>query len=221
MKLTTDFSSATRPARLGSPRFATALLALAFAGCSILPEPVEDPTRYYVLGAGPTVTESGTTTPKGNLRLGLRSVELPLYLRNNRTIVVRTGSNEIRYQDFARWAEPLDLAVQRALRDRLLANEAVAGAEVPPFSTEVTRDFDLTVRVLQCEGGVDARGHQGVQFSAAYEILDQHNGGRVVLRKTFSAPTADWDGTHFAALAAQLSTAVAALADDIAANLPR
>lgn len=197
-----------------------AVLVLFLGACSILPEPVADPTRYYVLGTS-APAEPPTGLPKGTLHIGLRAVELPLYLRNNRTLVVRSGTNEVRYQDIARWAEPLDLSIQRALRDRLLGNDAVAGAEIAPFSTDVQRDFDLNVRVQQCEGGVDAQGRKTVLFSASYEVLDQRNGGRVVVRKVFTAPAVEWDGANFGALAAHISDAVAALANDITSSLPR
>lgn len=187
--------------------------------CSIIPEPSVDPTRYYVLGMV-NGADASSVAPKGTLHIGIRAIELPLYLRNNRTIVVRSGANEIRYQDFARWAEPLDLAIQRILRDRLTANDAVRGAEIAPFSTDVQRDFDIVVRVLQCEGGIDAQGRKTAQFSAMYEILDQRNGGKVLARKTFSAPAKTWDGTNYAVLASDISEAAGALGNDIAANLP-
>ena len=194
-------------------------LALNLAGCSILPQPVADPTRYYLLGT-PARSEAAVSAPKGTLHVGLRGLELPPYLRNNRTMVVRSGANEIRYEDYARWAEPLDQAVQRVIRDRLLARDAVASAEIAPYSPQIRRDIDVVVRVLQCEGGQEGAGRKTVQFSANYEILDQRKDGAVVLRKNFTAPAADWDGNDFGRLASLLGAAAAALGDDIAANLP-
>lgn len=225
MKTTTPFGSTILGRKLTAGGcLLGALLSLAPAGCSILPKPVEDPTRYYLLGNAPGA-DNPTVAPKGNLHVGIRAVDLPVYLRSTRTIVVRNGANEVRYQDYARWAEPLDLAVQRTIRDRLQFNEAVANAEIPPFSTSVHRDFDISVRVLQCEGGVDSQGRKTAQFSAVYEILDQRatggSGGGAVVRKSFSAPPAEWNGNDYAALAARLSEAVGALANDIAANLPK
>jgi len=222
MKTTTSLGP--RPGRkniLGAG-LAAACFAFGLSGCSILPKPTEDPTRYYVLGSAP-VSDLVVSAPKGSLHLGIRAVDLPIYLRNNRTLVIRNGANEIRYQDYARWAEPLDQAVQRAIRDRLQASDAVASAEVAPFSTEVHRDFDVIVHVLQCEGGVDPQGRNTAQFSAVYEILDLREGGGhpSVVRKSFSAPPAQWDGKDFGVLTAKLSEAVSALGSDIAANLPK
>lgn len=220
MKITTSFALIRHRKIFRSGYLSVSLLTLLFSGCSILPKAVEDPTRYYLLASAPAV-DRAAVAPKGNLNVGIRSVDLPIYLRNTRTLVIRNGVNEIRYQDYARWAEPLDLAVQRAVRDRLQNSDAVASAEVAPFSTEVHRDFDVIVRVLQCEGAVDSQGRSIAQFSATYEILDERAGARPVTRKTFVAPSGEWDGKDFGALAARLSEEVAALGNEIAANLPK
>lgn len=199
---------------------AAALLLSAVAGCSIIPEPTPDPTRYYLLGE-PVATEAATQPATGTLRVGLRSVELPPYLRSGRSIVVRKSSNEVRYEEFARWAEPLDAAVQRAIREKLLADDRIATADTPPFLGESRRDFDISVRVLRCEGTIGEAGKGGVQFVATYDIFDPRKGGALVLRRTFVAPNASWEAGDFGALVARLSDAVAALGADIAQNLPK
>lgn len=196
------------------------LASLSVTGCSVLPQPVEDPTRYYLLSsATASTTQTPTASQQNGVRVGVRSVELAPYLRGTRTIVVRNGANEIRYQDYARWAEPLDLAVQRAIRERLESSENVSAAEVAPFAPEARRDYDVSVRLLQCEGGAGGNGKSGVQFSASYEIADVRNQGQIVARKTFIAPQTDWNGSDFAALAAKLGDDAQALGNDIAATL--
>jgi uncharacterized lipoprotein YmbA len=193
---------------------------LGLVGCSILPKPVEDPTRYYLLaadaGAGDAPSNSGRS-----LHLAIRVVELPGYLRNNRTMVIRRGANEIAYQDYARWAEPLDTAVQRIVRDRLLASADVATAEVAPLSPSIERDYDITVRVLRCEGYVNEAGKKSAQFVAVYEIADRRNEGKIVVRKQYSAPERDWDGANFGVLAQYLSDSVMALGEQILADIPK
>lgn len=205
--------------RLAALLLAPALLGLA--GCSVLPEAQPDPTRYYLLaaemGAG---AAAASPNESRTLDLALRVVELPGYLRNNRTLVVRRGVNEILYQDYARWAEPLDLAVQRIVRDRLLMNEAVSSAQVAPFSSEIERDFDISVRVLRCEGGVDGQGRHTAQFSASYEIADTREGGKIVAREVFNAEPTAWNGTDYGVLAERLSEAVAALGNEIVGKIP-
>jgi uncharacterized lipoprotein YmbA len=220
------FTTVRRFARLSvfsAPLVSALALAAVLAGCSVLPQPVEDPTRYYLLSSDSSIPpeQTGGASSEQRLRLALKPVEMPGYLRNNRTLVVRNGVNEIRYQDYARWAEPLDGAVQRIVREKLLAKGAISSVEVGSFPGDSTRDFDVSIRVFRCEGGVDATGKKSAQFGAVYEISDPKNGGRIVLRKNYLAPETEWDGANYAALAQRLSEAVGALADDIAASLPR
>ncbi len=195
------------------------MCGLAWAGCSIIPQAAEDPTRYYLLTE--PAAQTATNAPRGHLHIGVRAVELPGYLASNRTIVIRRGANEIRYQDYARWAEPLDTALQHIVRDRILANEAVATAEISPFRLDGVRDYDVTVRVERCEGGVNGDGHYSAQFAAIFEITDPRKDNAVVTRKQFEAKPARWDGSNYGALAEDLSTEASALGDEIAATLPK
>lgn len=194
---------------------------LAVSGCSILPKPVEDPTRYYVLsGPGDGATDPGQ--PRGRMIVGIRNVDLPSYLRNSKSMVVRYGENELRYEDFARWAEALETGVNRVVRDRLAATPEVRAVVGAPFLGGEERDYELRIRLLRCEGIRDvATGEAAAVLSAVYEILDPAKDGEVVSRKAFSVRPGPWDGQDFGQLSALLSSAVAALADDIAANLPQ
>lgn len=181
---------------------AAALLLLA--GCNVLPEPQSDNTRYYVLeGAAAAAPEAPA------VRLGLRRVEIPAYLKT-KAMVVRTGGNELRYAESARWAEPLEAGLARALRDQLAARAAVSSY---PFPAQQERDYDVTVHVTAAEGA-----DEGVRFSATFELA-RASDGQVVARRSYAAPAAEWRGDH-ARLAAQLSVAVAGLAGEIIAAVP-
>lgn len=221
LRFATSVFLASRTLRLACVALAAGTAGVGASGCSVLPEPQADPTRYYLLAAETSqgAKASEPQRSEAQLHLALRVVELPGYLRNNRTLVIRSGVNEVIYQDYARWAEPLDLAVQRIVRDRLLGSARVATAQVAPFSAEIARDFDITVRVLRCEGGVEEGGRQTSRFSAVYEIADTKE-GRVLVREVFDAPAEAWDGRNYAALAQHLSAGVAALGEEIVAKLP-
>ncbi|PTY06243.1 hypothetical protein DB347_12415 [Opitutaceae bacterium EW11] len=218
MKTTTFLSPASKA--LCAFRAPGLLAALLLAGCSVLPAPTADPTRFYLL-QGTAKPPEPATAAVGALRIGVHSIQLPPYLSNNRTMVVRSGVNEIRYEDYARWAEPLEAAVLHAVRERLLAAGGIATAETPPFSPDVRRDLDVTVRVLRCEGASDPAKGNTAQFEAVYEIADLRQNGQIVVRRDFKPAAAEWNGTDFAQLAAKLGDAAAALGNDIAVNLPR
>lgn len=191
-------------------------LVLLFAGCNLIPPPQADPTHYYVL-SGPSLTEA--PAPTGKLRLGLRPLEVAPYLRKG-SIVVRLGGNELLYKDEARWAEPLEAGIARALRAQLLVQPEIARVYTPPYPIDQDRDYDLAVNILRCEGATDTAGRSTVKFAAMLEITSVKDPGLVVARRIFTAPDAPWDGHNYGALAESLSAAIAALSHEAIAALP-
>ena len=189
------------------------------AGCNLIPAPTPDSTRYYVL-AGPALGAAGVPPVTGALRLGLRNVEVASYLKKG-SLVVRTGENEVRFPDEARWGDPLEREILSSLRGQLLAAPAVGRVFVQPFPFDEPRDYDVSVRVIRCEGVDPAGGGKAsVSFTAMLEITTSGAAGEVVARKRFVAPEAAWDGKDFGRLAAELSNAVAALSQEVVAALP-
>ena len=198
-------------------------LALAFSGCSLLPKPAPDPTRHYVL-TGPSSAALDAGAKQGTLKVGLRSVQIAPYL-DAKSMIVRRGDNEIDYRDYARWAEPLANGINRMLVARLHVSDRVARVFPQPYPFDVTRDVDVSVSVLRCEGRVRPDGKSVASFSCAVEIVrvgekPGSDGGAVLLRQVFEAPETEWPEGDYAALAAILSDDVAKLADTIIAALP-
>jgi len=191
---------------------------LGATGCSIVPEASQDPTRYYVL-TGPGYRQ-GANAERGTLRLGLKAVELSPYLRKG-SLVVRKGSNELVYNDYARWAEPLEAGISRAMRAQLMASAAVERVFVYPFPFDQPRDYDVAVNVIRCEGAKGGGEGATARFAAVVEITTAgENGGQVVSRKVFHAPDTAWNGHDYGALAEALSAGVGALCEDLVASLP-
>jgi uncharacterized lipoprotein YmbA len=196
---------------------ACAALAL-LGGCNILPPPTADSTRYYVLTGG-TAGAADRPTAATGLRIGLKPVALAAYLKG-RPIVVRRGPNEIAFEDGQRWGEPLEAALARVLRARLLEEPSVAQVYLTPFPLEGDRDYDVEVQVIRCEGAGGPGGSLVASFSAVIDVTATGPDHRSVAHRIFAAPDAPWDGKDFGRLAAELSADVAGLAQDIAAALP-
>jgi hypothetical protein len=196
---------------------ALGLLALA-AGCNLASPPEDDPTRYYVLSDAGGSDAHAAQAP-GTLRIGLRAVGLEGYLKN-RQFVVRTGANEVDFRDYRRWAEPLDAAISRMLRAKLLASPGVGQVSCEPFPLEQERDFDVSVEILRFEGDVTAPGRASANLTALIEVSTTGADSKVVVRKRFVAPAAAWDGSSFDQLAGLLSHDVAALGQEIASDIP-
>jgi uncharacterized protein len=207
-----------KPRVFSFARWLPVVVGLIMVGCTVIPPVQPDTTRYYVL-SGPAVAETANPSAGGTLRLGLRTVEIVPYLRRG-SMVVRSGDHEVAFARDARWAEPLEQEIGSSLRQRLLATPTVARVLAPPFPFEPARDFDLGVRVWRCEGAIDASGRGTARFAATIEISTAGENAQIVVRKTFIAPDAPWDGKDFARLAALLSDAVAALSQEVVASLP-
>ena len=192
-----------------------AVLSLPAGGCRLLPiQPAQvDPIRYYTLSsaepAGPPPAESSAP------RLMILRVEVPAYLQN-KPLVTRLGPNEVKVIDDARWAEPLDLGIARALNVRLAALTGVPGME----SREMAHDYDVVVRVRHCEGEVED-GKGMVRFAASIDLIRPGAGREVAAHREFAATEAAWDGHDYAELARLLSHAVADLGDAVVAAVPK
>jgi hypothetical protein len=161
----------------------------------------------------------GEAPAAGTQRIGLRTVRLEGYLKG-RQMIVRNGANEVRFEDFRRWAEPLDLAITRIVRSRLLSGPSVAQVYAEPFPFDQARDYDVSIEVSRFEGAVDAGGKFVASVTATIEIATSGADSRVVSRRSFEAPVQAWDGTDFDRLAELLSSDVAALAQEVASELP-
>lgn len=213
--------SLLRPFAPGSFRRLTGgllgLMGCLLAGCQIIPEPVADQTRYYVLTGGLTPPAAEADPASGGVTLGVRDIELASYL-DSRALVVRLGANELAYQDYALWAEPLDQGIARLLRAQLLASPNISRVHVHPLPFSEPRDFEVAIRLLRCEGVREEDGAVA-RFSALIEIISTAD-QEVVSRKLFTAPDVPWDGQDHGTLVAALSEAAQHLAAEVIQALP-
>lgn len=199
----------TRSPKRGGGWLRAGLVAgvLAGAGCSIIPAPKEDPTRHYVLssvvGGGGEREEAAVDAPV----VGLQTVRVASFL-NGRAMVVRTGAHEVSFREYARWAEPLEVAITRVVAGWLAEAPGVRQVWVQPFPLEGKRDFEVGVRVTRCEGKVSLEGEASVGFAAVVEVRRAGVGGELVYRSFYEPALGRWDGRDHGALAAGLSEAV-------------
>lgn len=208
------FKKTVRPGAL----LCVGLAIFLFAGCSIFPTPQADPTHYYVLTA-PAFADPGPARAENALRVGLRRVEVVPYL-GGKAMIVRTAANEIAYEEYARWAELPAAGIERLLTARLQSSPKVGRVYLQPFPFDGPRDYDVGVSVLRCEGERKADGKTAVSFVCTVEVTEAKAGGTVILRKTFTAQAAAWDGKDFGKLALLLSDAASALGEEIVGALP-
>jgi uncharacterized lipoprotein YmbA len=193
-----------------TPVLLTVIGSVLLGGCS-LPQAQPDPTRYFVLSVPGVETVAVAKPPI----LHLRTVELASYLKA-KPMIVRRNNNEIEFRTYAFWGEPLELGIGRVLREELLARGAASAVLASGLrAVDVDYDYELTVRVLACEGGADG----AVYFRAMWDLSTTGTAPKVAAHGDYRASGLRWDGKNETSLAAELSQAVAALSGEIATGL--
>jgi len=136
--------------RMWRPRVRHSLaLAIVFvaAGCGLLRGPTETPTTFYVLS---TTADAGQAPAGRDLVLGLGPISLPPYLERPQ-MVRRVAPNELTFDEFNRWSEPLKQNFERVLGndlDRLLGIERLIAY---PWYSNTPMDYAVSVVVMRFE----------------------------------------------------------------------
>lgn len=189
---------------------------IIWSGCSLV-HPRSDQTRYFVINTQPVEDGIASRSALKKLNLGLKLVELPPYLRG-KSMVVRTGSNELYYSDFDRWAEPLEQGIARGMKDALCRTQNI-GSVMVDSQGESTLDLEVSIRVLVCEGVRTNDGAASFHFAIAWEARSVKQATAPAQRGIFDAGSLPWNGTDYGDFAARLSDAVASAARAVAASL--
>lgn len=191
------------------------LVGVFTTACQIVPEAKPDPTRFFVLEDPGASAGSLNSEPHG-ATIGLLSIRLPVYLADSRAIAISSPSQEIEFRDFERWAESLDEGIKRVLQSALGRSSNVSRVLTLPFGADVNRDYDIQVKVIDCEGFTSG-GSQSARFACEYSIMNLE--GKLVAHGIYEATPAAWNGTP-GNLAQLLSAAIVEGATVIADAIP-
>ena len=123
-----------------------ALLILTQGGCAR-----SDAARFYLLT--PTAPAAPTTSPSG--QVGLQVERLPDYLRRPE-LATRRGPHEVTYDEFHRWASPLDESLPLVLARNLARIKGVPLVPLYPWSAAAKPERVIHVRILRFDA--DATG---------------------------------------------------------------
>jgi uncharacterized lipoprotein YmbA len=184
-----------------------AIVLVVSAGCGA------DPTRYYVLTpADVAPVPRATASPTQELRIGIRSVELPRYVERPQ-IVTRVSPNRLEVAEFQYWGAPLRSAIPMILAENLARLVPTDQVAVFPWGRGFLPDAQVLVEVSQLEGTLGGE----VVLAARWRIVDRAGEERAfgVSRLTEAA------GEDYENLVAAHSRLVGALSRDIADGLRR
>jgi len=186
---------------------AVLLAALLTAhGCSLLRGPSQQPTQFYVL----TGAVDRSAAPDGRkLVLGLGPVTLPSYL-DRPEMVSRVESNQLWFDEYNRWGEPLKANVLRVLAgdlDALLNLERVVSY---PWYRGTPMSYSVAVAISRLEPQPSGE----VELSARWGIGDGEGTVLTSRESRFTRP-----GGSPAQNAAAMSDLVGDLSTEIATAL--
>ena len=170
------------------------------AGCSTPP-----PSRFYTLAA----TATSTSAPQpSTLVIAVGPVTVPSVV-DRPEFVESTGPNEVRLDDFNRWASPLQDGLSRAIAENLVAILGTPRVVRFPQTLATEPDYRVAVEVRTFE----STPGKSTALDAVWTVRRAKDGktstGRTSARESVSESGYD-------ALAAAHSRAVARLSEDIA-----
>lgn len=206
----------------GHGALARRLLTLAAASISLASCAVSDPTQYYTLGrvgAGTTESRPNTSTTPSSAAgtaaegIGVGPVIMPGYL-DRIQIVTRSGTDQVEFSAFRRWAEPLDEGMARVLAEEIGARVPTERIVTYPWRGVVARalQYRVVVTVLRFDGrlGVD------VTLDTRWRILGR-DGAELAFRRSTVSEAAT--GPGYEPMVAAMTRTLVALGQEIAAEI--
>ena len=173
------------------------LVALA-AGCGSTP-----PSRFYTLAATATPAASPST-----LSIIVGPVSVPAVV-DRPQIVVSAGPNQVRLDEFNRWASPLQNDIARVVADNLVAMLGTARVILLSQTSSADADYRAAIEVQRFES---APG-EAATLNALWTVRRTKDGRAETGRTTVREVAQD---KGYDALAAAHSRALARLSQDIA-----
>jgi uncharacterized lipoprotein YmbA len=179
-----------------------AVMLTALAGCATTP-----PSRFYILD--PVETGAAARPAGPATAVGVGPVELPKYL-DRPQIAMRSGANELFYDETHRWAETLQDNVTAVLAENLARLVPTDRVSVFPWDRTTTVDYQVMAEFSRFDA--DAGGN--VVLHANWKLYREQN--REVLAQKKTEITEPVDGTDYSDIVAAQSRALASLSREIA-----
>jgi uncharacterized lipoprotein YmbA len=179
-----------------TPIFAASIFVILAGACA------SPPSRFYTLSAG-----AAPATTTSNLSVVVGPVSVPAVV-DRPEIVVSTGPNQVRLEEFNRWAAPLQNGIARVVAENLVA---MLGTPRVTLSSQSSADADYRA-AIEVQGFDSAPG-EAATLDAVWTVRRTRDGkaetGRTTAREMVQ-------GNGYDALAAAHSRALARLSRDIA-----
>jgi uncharacterized protein len=182
--------------------YLSAVMLSVLPGCATTPA-----SKFYILS--PVVTDAAAQPANLATAIGVGPVTLPNYL-DRPQIAVRSGANELFYNETHRWAETLKGNMTDVLALNLSLLVPTDKVSVFPWGRSTTIDYQVVAEILRFDA--DASGN--VVLSANWKLLREETREIVAQNRTvFTEPVG---GTSYTDIVAAQSRVLASLSREIA-----
>jgi uncharacterized lipoprotein YmbA len=172
--------------------------AVMGSGCSSSP-----PSRFYMLGAAATPAASAS-----GLSVAVGPVSVPAVV-DRPQFVIATGPNEVRLDEFNRWASPLQDNISRVVAENLVPMLGTPRVTQFPQNASASAQYRVAIEVQRFE----SMPGEAASLDAVWTVRRTQDGKAETGRTTVREPA---PATSYEALAAAHSRALARLSQDIA-----
>jgi uncharacterized lipoprotein YmbA len=174
------------------------IFAALLTGCGSTP-----PSRFYTLSAA-----RGAATASSNVSVVVGPVAVPAVV-DRPQIVVDIGANQVRLEEFNRWAAPLQAGIARVVADNLVQMLSTPRVTLSAQTLSADADFRATIDVQSFQSAPE----EAATLDAVWIVRRTKDGKAETGRTTVREPVQEkgYDG-----LAAAHSRALARLSQDIA-----
>ena len=174
-----------------------ALVILA-AGCGSTP-----PARFYTLGAVP-----GPAAPPSELSVAVGPVTVPAAV-DRPQIVVSTGQNQVRLDEFNQWASPLANNIARVVAENLVGMLGTPRVAISPLTLSAGADYRAVIEVQRFDSALGEAATLDIVWTVTRARDGASQTGRTSVREPVTAQ-------GYEALAAAHSRALARLSREMA-----
>ena len=184
-----------------------ACLALVLNGCMSVPN---SPTpRFYMLQAVDGNQVSKKTNITSDVVIGVGPVKIPEY-QDRPQIVTQDKEKMLKFAQFDRWGEPLDLGMTRLIGENLAVMLPEAKFTLYPWNSSVPVKYQVVVEIVQLDSNLD----KDMFLVAQWLVIDVQNAKTLIIKRSEFRQSVI--PQNYSGLAKTLSMACASLSSEIA-----
>jgi len=167
------------------------------------------PPQFFVLD---TAIEKAIRNNSSTLEIGIGPISIPGYI-NRPQIVTKTNSAEVRFDEFARWAEPIDAMFTRTLAQNIKTLTSSQSIYAHPWPKLVSLDYRISAKVIKFENDIQGDALLIVHWG----VVDESD--TTDYKVIYSQFTAKSISTSYSARVAALNDTLAQFAEEIVNNI--